>query len=164
MAEIALNTFCGPFPFLSGISKESLALENQYKVIRESNRITSLSLVRNDQDLQAEVDRLALECRLDGWNGYDAEAVIDGTIKEAYQLIESFPDDLPSPEISAEPTGEICFEWYRDKWNLITLSVGGTEVIIYSAMFGIDDRSYGRKPLTHSLQVELIQLISRLKL
>ena len=167
MASVAIprNQFFWEFsPQYHGVSAESKAVLSLKKASDVSQENSGTALSRANQDLYRMVLEEAGQCSVLGWDGYDAKPVTDTSIRDARKLIESLPDDLPIPNIIAEPTGELCFEWHKDKWNIVSLSVGGDDLIIYSALFGPDDREYGRKKLSRHLPQELRRLIGKLKL
>ena len=65
------------------------------------------------------------ECSYSDWDGYDAVAISEDAYEEAQKIINLLPSSIPMPEIVAEPTGDIGFEWRRDKRQVFVLSVGG---------------------------------------
>src|SRR5690348_13848275 len=65
---------------------------------------------------QASLQELAIvweECRQPGWDGYDALAVEQETLRFTYGLIESLPLGFPRPSIGAEPDGQLTLEWRK---------------------------------------------------
>src|SRR5688500_236244 len=50
------------------------------------------------------------ECRQANWDGYEAFAVTQDTLRDAYVFLESLPFGFPAPSIGAEPDGSLTFE------------------------------------------------------
>ncbi|MFP4166828.1 MAG: hypothetical protein ACLFUF_06645, partial [Opitutales bacterium] len=53
--------------------------------------------------LLEKLHQLAEECAEDDWDGYGAEVVSAAVLARAEACVRALPDDLPLPEISAEP-------------------------------------------------------------
>lgn len=76
------------------------------------------------------------------WDGYGAAAVSLGAYEEAVKLINLLPSSIKMPEILAEPTGEIAFEWWEAAGQVFVLSVGGKHRISYAEILG-EDKAHG---------------------
>ena len=70
----------------------------------------------------------AKQCSEGDWDGYGAEAVSDTGLLCAETFIRALPDGIAMPEISAEPDGQISFDWLPTKTKTFTLSVGSSNM------------------------------------
>ena len=77
-------------------------------------------------------------------------------------MIASFPLFLPLPDVVPEPTGEIAFEWYKDKHHVFVISVSGNNIITYAGLFGKMSKTRGTEYYTDSLPSIIIENIQRL--
>lgn len=84
------------------------------------------------------LDEVYKECSVENWDGYDAMPVSEAAYFEAKKIIELLPSMMQRPEILAEPTGEIGFEWHKGKGFTFALSVSGKNTITYAGLIGTD--------------------------
>jgi len=112
--------------------------------------------------LYSEVYRVYHECSEQDWDSYDGMPISDKTFWEAVKLICLLPQDLPSPEVMPEPTGEIAFEWYKDRKHVFVISVGGKERISYAGLFGRHSQTHGVEYLPDRFPQSIINNIRRL--
>jgi len=71
-----------------------------------------------------------------GWDGYGAEPVSQDAYDYAYRFLESLPLGTPSPVVTAEPDGQLAFEWYASPYRTLSVSVSREGDLHYSALFG----------------------------
>jgi len=102
-------------------------------------------------------------CSQPDWDGYGAEAISEDAYEEAKSIINLLPSSIPMPEIVAEPTGEIGFEWYKGKGQLFAISVGGRHRISYAGIFS-GNKVHGSEYFEDTLPLAIIQLLRRLYL
>ena len=57
-------------------------------------------------------------------------------------FIRVLPDNLPPPDIAAEPDGDISLDWAVSKHRVFTLSIGTTDRLAYAWLDG-SDRGHG---------------------
>jgi len=98
------------------------------------------------------------ECRYPGWDGYGALPVEAETLRGAYTLIESLPLGFPRPTISAEPDGQLTFEWHKSPARTLSVSVDPDGFLHYAGLFGASKR-YGTLDYSSSAPPELLQLV-----
>lgn len=83
------------------------------------------------------------ETRIYNWDGYGAEAVSGRAYYEAWKFLEALPIlSVPIPEVSADPDGEISFEWYEGPDKIFSVSVSSDGQLAYAGIFGIN-KVYG---------------------
>lgn len=76
------------------------------------------------------------ECSVEDWDGYAAMPVSKAAFFEADKITKLLPSTIQRPEILAEPTGEIGFEWYKGKGFAFAFSVSGKNTITYAGIIG----------------------------
>jgi hypothetical protein len=92
------------------------------------------------------------------WNAQGAPGVTENTIAAAVQLVCALPEGLLAPEITAESTGEIAFEWYGDNRHLVVLTVQDN-LIRWSALLGTGKPVYGREFFSRTIPGEAMLAI-----
>jgi len=110
--------------------------------------------------------RLALEevyreASVDNWDGYGAKAVAPETYERARLFLNLIPTTAPPAEVSAEPDGEISFEWRRGPWRLFSVSVGPTSRLTYAGLFG-RRRAHGTEFFVNELPEVITRNLRRL--
>jgi hypothetical protein len=77
------------------------------------------------------------------WNGDGAAAITLETALQAERLLLALPPELPVPEIFADPTGGISFQWYRKRRHRLVMSIYANGIIEFAGLLGVDDEVYG---------------------
>lgn len=85
-----------------------------------------------------EIERIKRNCSEFDWDGYDAEPVPIEAIRMARELVKSFPDDFPVPEIGADPDGEVSFDWFNEDGGILTASINGEGRIAFAYVDNVD--------------------------
>lgn len=89
-------------------------------------------------ELHMTLDDIYEECKIEGWDGYDAFPISELTLSYGHQFIEIIPDNIPLPDISVEPDGSLEFEWYNTPYRIVTLSLDSFGLISYAAIIDED--------------------------
>lgn len=76
------------------------------------------------------------ECKSPNWDGYNALAVEEKTLFNAYWFIESLPLGYPLPSVGAEPDGHLTLEWYSNPRWILSVSISPESMLYYAALFG----------------------------
>jgi hypothetical protein len=127
---------CGAFALPdSGVSPEAFSLQNSFREYA-SHLETSESLFGDKAQLISQLNELCAECSEDDWDGYGAEAVSETVSLCAEAFIRALPDGMAMPEISAEPDGQIAFDWLPSKTKTFTLSVSSSDRLAYAWIDG----------------------------
>lgn len=114
-------------------------------------------------DLALEaLEKVYEECLETNWDGYGAMPISRDTYSEARNLLRMMPSSLPMPDISAEPDGEITFEWYKEKYSVFVISVGGNNLITYAGLFGKSNKIHGTEYFADELPEIIRHCIRRL--
>lgn len=117
---------------------------------------------KSETPVTQDIYDLYKECAADNWDGYGAKRISVGAYLEAMKLAELIPSELPLPEVSPEPCGDIAFEWYKGKRFLLVLSVEGNNTINYAGLFGSTNRIYGSEYFSDELPPSVLKMIKRL--
>ena len=80
---------------------------------------------------------LQAECNRDDWNRDGATAISLETAAQAEKLLLALPAELPVPDIFADPTGAISFQWYRRPRHRLVLSIYANGIINYLKAHGL---------------------------
>ena len=112
-------------------------LSEEARTLREALRSPSAtpagaSFDRRLWELQEAVD----EASLPNWDGYGATPVTREAFEAAIAFSQALPTTWPSPEIAADPDGEITFEWSRGPQMVFAVSFGGGDLVSYAGLFG----------------------------
>lgn len=95
------------------------------------------SVVLGKQSAYNELYAFWKECQLPDWDGYNALAVQEKALFNAYWFIESLPLGYPLPSVGAEPDGHLTLEWYSNPRWILSVSISPESMLYYAALFGI---------------------------
>jgi len=96
----------------------------------------TLSIGRRVKEDIGSLNEVYQKCSVENWDGYGAHSITPEAYWEARSFIEDLPSWLPRPEISANPDGEIVFEWYENRSRLFAISVYGENELIFAGLYG----------------------------
>ena len=83
-----------------------------------------------------EMREIAAECANENWDDYGAKAISETVFLRAEAFIRALPDSIPEPEISAEPDGQVSFDWLPSRTRTFTLSVNSSNRLAYAWIDG----------------------------
>jgi hypothetical protein len=83
------------------------------------------------------------------------------TIRAATQFAYSLPRLGPLPEVSADPDGEISFDWAGPSGEMFSVSVDKHNRLAYAGWFGEKSRIHGIEQLAESCPKEIIRGIEK---
>jgi hypothetical protein len=83
------------------------------------------------------------QCSRDNWNRDGAVAISMETAAQAETLLLALPSEVPVPEIFADPTGAISFQWYRRPRHRLVLSIYANGIVEFAGLLGVDNEVYG---------------------
>ncbi len=109
----------------------------------------------------AELWQTHVECSQPNWDGYKALPISLAAVDNAIRFLHLLPEEIKLPEILPEPTGEIAFEWYRDKTHVLVISFSGNGSIGYAGIFGEGNKAYGREHFADAVPNTMIAFIHR---
>ena len=100
------------------------------------------------------------ECRQSNWDGYQALAVSQDTLRYAYLFLELLPLGYPKPSVGAEPDGQLTLEWHRSPRQTLSVSVSPEGNLYYAGLFGAN-RVYGTEAFFGDVPQSILTLIRR---
>ena len=87
------------------------------------------------ESLDAVLDAY-IEAAEPNWDGEAAEALSADALVRACQFVLALPDGMPEPEADPSPHGTVLFQWYAAPYRRLTVSVGDTDTVAFSALLG----------------------------
>lgn len=153
----------GGSSFLGLTNQETPGFTDQAECTRNSfhkitrHRHSSVSTPDRRTSVINALLQLNTECSTEGWDGYQAAPVGQCALNNAYSFFKTLNPNIPAPELSPEPDGEIALEWYGDNNSVISISIGDSDVINYAAIFPDKNKLNG----TESLNGENKELIEK---
>lgn len=126
----------------SGASDDAARIATQFREFFGRFIQSATGSERVLEPRQAILDLIA-QCGKSNWDGQGAERIPQEAAARAIEILMVLPSYLPVPEIFADPTGAISFEWYRRPKHRIVLSIYGTGVIEFAALLGVGNEVYG---------------------
>ncbi|MEX0819229.1 MAG: hypothetical protein WD070_06540 [Pirellulaceae bacterium] len=106
-------------------------------VVRDSEPSQELDAARIA--LLKTLEETCQGCQQPNWDGEGAEAISTETQEVARRLLESLSRDMPLPSISAEPDGQLNFEWYQAPRRLLSVSISSSGTLYWAALIGSED-------------------------
>lgn len=70
-------------------------------------------------ELYKKLFEIFLECSEKDWDGYHANPTDPQSFASTMIFLESFPSDLPLPDLMPEPNGDLCMVWKGNGYTLI---------------------------------------------
>ncbi|HUE81823.1 MAG TPA: hypothetical protein VMM84_06885 [Pyrinomonadaceae bacterium] len=139
---------------------------SDHKYIRDLLRATyqgwldSISLGKTLQDTYKQLDQVVEDCGRSDWDAYGAEPVLFESLENAKRFALALPFSLAAPEVSAEPDGEITFEWYSNPTRVFSVSIGPHNELTYAGIFGAS-RAYGTEVFHDEIPEIILSHIKR---
>lgn len=85
-------------------------------------------------NLKKEFDSIEADCGSRNWDGYNATPISHNALRSAWDYASSLPEEIPIPEVTPEPDGEIALEWYGKDGSVFSISFGEGETISYAGL------------------------------
>jgi hypothetical protein len=137
MSSALLNYTGGVFEFVNsgGVSQEAIRVSDLFKHSREQLR-SQISLGSAREECRDQLLDVWSQAAVDGWDGYEGRPAQRNAVANAYKLIDAFPSNLPMPEVSVDPDGEISFDWFGAPRRQFSISISSDNVLSYAGLFG----------------------------
>ena len=126
----------------------------------EQRLVDSVSLGEPLQKTYKQLYQILEDCGLSDWDAYQAQPVLFESYENAKRFVRALPFSFPSPEVSAEPDGEITFEWYSTTTRVFSVSVGPHNELSYAGLFGAS-RTYGTEVFHDEIPEVILSHIKR---
>jgi len=88
-------------------------------------------------------------------------AVDSNTIGAATQFAYSLPRFGPMPEVSADPDGEVSFDWIGPTGKMFSVSVNKNNRLAYAGWFGGKSRVHGIEQLAEGCPQQIVRGIEK---
>lgn len=165
LAVQCIDADCPPFwtvPSGRGVDEKSSKIAKDIeKAIAQLRESVTITYGRFLVEMRSALKEIYRECSKAGWDGYGAHAITEGAYEEAIKIIDLLPSSFPAPEIVAEPTGDIGFEWHKGTEQIFALSVTGKNRIIYAGIFA-GNKEHGSIYFEETLPLVIKQHLKRL--
>lgn len=119
----------------SGVSDDAVLLSDNFARIN-AHQESAESLFGAKSQLISDLRLIAAECAQEDWDDYGSQPVGEAVVLRAEALIRALPESIPAPEISAEPDGQISFDWLPSRTRTFTLSVNVSNRLAYAWIDG----------------------------
>lgn len=90
-----------------------------------------------------------------------AVPVDQDTLEAAIAFASLLPRSLPIPEVSADPDGEISFDWIGPSRKMFSVSVNKAGRLAYAGWFAENSTIHGTENFSDSLPQEIVRSLSR---
>jgi hypothetical protein len=111
-------------------------------------------------DVFNELYEIAEECAEEGWDGENAKPVTKAVFDEGFRFLKSLPLSTTVPSVSAEPDGQITFEWYHSTSRVLSVSTDSDGFLHYAAIIG-PKKAHGSEPFVTGMPRVIIDLIGQ---
>ncbi len=118
-----------------GVSSDAQAISKQFADILGAFYET-YSIQEVHRDAHRSLFAALRDASTANWDGYGAHPVRRETAENALWFLFSLPASVPSPEISADPDGEIAFEWHAGRGRAFSISIGNGDVVTFAGLRG----------------------------
>ena len=141
---------------------DRLVSEESYKELKHESHLWDRFSTERESRMNAvrELRVLFDETSEDNWDCHGGKAIDWRSIENAARLLVSFPFNIPVPDISPDPAGEVTFEWYRAPHHMVSMSIGANNELTYAGLFGINS-THGEERFDDEVPMEILQLITR---
>lgn len=119
----------------SAVSREACAVHDN-AIDASSHYESSEALFGQTANALESLLNIAQECVEDNWDGFGAIAADPMAIRRAESFIRALPPQLPNPEVSVDPDGEISLDWIPSQTQTFTLSISGGSRVSYAWIDG----------------------------
>ena len=120
------SSMSGMLLSVSGMLLDSATAPNAVKVRTLLDDITMpAELQEQKSQCKQAVQELLQTAGEANWDGEGADPVTEEIVETAMQVVDHLPlDTIEPPEISADPHGNVEFDWYLDNGTMFTISIG----------------------------------------
>lgn len=165
---LSLGLMVAGYASLAALSRQGSAISREAAAVR---RNASTVVERSEQSVAlfgpkavalSELAQLAVECDVEDWDGYGAEALDIRALRLAQEIIRSLPDEVKMPSFSVEPDGCVSLDWMPSRGRTFTLSAGKSDRLPYAWIDGTDRGHAVAKFTGGQLPPRIVQEIKRI--
>lgn len=99
------------------------------------------------------------DCKITGWDGYDANTISANAADEAELFVKLIPYSVSLPHVAPTPAGAISFEWRRGKNNILLITVSGMQKLAYAAIIDGVTKIHGVETFIESVPQRIDNLL-----
>ena len=144
----------------SGASQSAQRLRDLREEIR-SHLLTSVAVSQTTKSALCELNEVRVEAAEAGWDGHGAKPLAFDAYLHARRFLEALPTTAPSPEVSADPDGEVSLDWVFGPRRAISLSIGSNGRCSYAWIRG-KQRSHGTEWLDDEVPTNILGALAQL--
>ena len=85
------------------------------------------------------------------------------TLAIAERFWSALPSSIPAPEVSADPDGEVSFDWIGDDGSNFSVSVRSDARLAYAGAFGEGKTKYGTDRFDNQVPGEILEAVRELR-
>ncbi|KAF0134247.1 MAG: hypothetical protein FD145_759 [Candidatus Saganbacteria bacterium] len=115
------------YPF----KNSSIRVSNLEEILRATPSTNVIDKSTQKQKLFAEINGIVLKCKVKNWDGYGASPISELSAVYAKDFIDLMRDNLPLPEATPQPDGELGLEWCTRNYHF-ALSISDEKEITYA--------------------------------
>ena len=109
-------------------------LYNKYSILYFINNINHNYENKTFNNLDIQIEKIIIDCKENGWDGYDANPISSKTQINSKTLIKKLIINIPeyivdNCDISPASDGSIVFEWRENSSKIFTISILEDQVI-----------------------------------
>lgn len=157
-ANLAPDSFLLP-QGSSGVSEDARVIERE--VISAKGLFEDVVAYEAPRwEAAQEIRRLFAECSSDNWDGHGATAIDPRSYQHAVSFLLRLPPRTVMAEATAEPDGEVAFEWHRSPERFLIVSLGRSRELTYTWRVG-HERGWGVRRFDEEIPPEILECLGR---
>jgi len=157
MTTLALNSRFSPATkglSRSGSSDEAIELGKRLAIVLFSLKQTS------SERAFAFSELLAMSHESD----HDSDLPVNrGTLVLANRFLTALPLDISTPEVGADPDGDISFDWFGTAGQNFSVSIRGDGHLAYAGAFSGEKTKYGSDRFDDEVPREIVEAVRELQ-
>lgn len=159
---IPYNNYGTHYDFFSdaAIGTDAGNIKEQFEEIVSDNEKSISFGHQVANEIVQELNNIYEDCSQPNWDSYGATPIDIETYRESLRFIEYLPKDIPCPELTPEPDGEVSFEWFISNQKLFSVSIGRNGELSYAGIYGII-KAHGAEFLGDELPKTIFENIKR---
>jgi hypothetical protein len=95
------------------------------------------------------------------WDRYGAVPVDPRAAQLGCRFLNALPSTVPTPEVGADPDGEISFLWAASRERQLTVSLSPDGLLSYAGSFGSVSTAHGTEDFDDTVPQAILEAIRR---
>lgn len=109
-------------------------IKDQFEEIFNNNNDTISLRHQITKEVIRKLNNIYEGCSQPNWDGYGAKPIDLETYYQSERFINCLPDDIPYPEVTPDPDGEVSFEWFKSSHKIFSVSIGRNGELSYTGI------------------------------